>query len=128
MRKQNFPHIDLPRTAPLRNAYVRLVELGRADPAFTVEHREWHHQHVVTFRIRGYKKLYFECTVNTGSRVGYHLFYLKHPMRGNVALARSKMGASQVRQRSDGEITIQIRNVRDAERVWRLVRRLRRDI
>lgn len=66
----------------------------------------------------------FAFIVNSGERKDYHLFYIRHPKPGHREQAERVFGPEAVNTNSAGEVTIQIRNRQDAEKVFELMSNL----
>ena len=118
-------HIDHILTTDLREAYRYLIDMGELEQWFEVSEKGPSPKRSVNFKYAGKRTTPFAFIVNSGERKDYHLFYLRLPRMGNKQRAEDMFGQEIVNENPKGEITIQIRNLSDAEKVWRLVDEVR---
>ncbi|TDI73083.1 MAG: hypothetical protein E2O84_07745 [Bacteroidetes bacterium] len=118
-------HKDHILTKDLRDAYGFLLGNGELDSGFDVSETGPSPKRAVKYQYAGKKTNPFAFIVNSGERKEYHLFYLRHPKPGNKELAELEFGTEAVSENPRGEVTIQIRNEEDAQKVWDLVNEVR---
>lgn len=117
-------HNDHILTAALREAYAYLLGQGELDPHFDVQETGPHPKRSVRLKYAGRSSRPFAFIVNSGERKDYHLFYIRHPKKGDEARARQRFAAGDVLENPAGELTVRIRNRSDAEEVWKLVKEI----
>ena len=115
-------HRDHILTTPLREAYSYLLEKGERDRDFDVEETGPHPKRSVRYRYAGRSTQPFAFIVNSGERKDYHLFYIRRPRVGDQDRARQRFGANDINENPAGELTLKIRNLQDAEKVWELLK------
>jgi hypothetical protein len=108
-------------TKDLQEAYSFLFDSGEKDPGFDVSETGPSPKRAVKYQYAGKKTNPFSFIVNSGERKDYHLFYLRHPKHGHRELAEQEFGAEAVNENPRGEVTIQIKNKREAEKAWKIV-------
>ena len=118
-------HRDHILTSDLREAYNLLMNNGQLDSGFDVSETGPSPKRAVKYQYAGKRTNPFSFIVNSGERKDYHLFYLRHPKQAHKELAEGKFGPGVVNENPSREITIQIRNRQDAEKVWEIVNEVR---
>jgi len=114
-------HQDHILTTNLKKAYHYLLGTGELSEVFDVEEQGPRPMRDVRFYYAGKRSWPFAFIVNSGERKDYHLFYLRHPKPGHKELAEERFGPDAVNVNPKGEVTIQIKNQEDAEKVWQLM-------
>jgi len=94
------------------------------DAAFDVEEVGPSPKRSVRYKYAGRSSTPFAFIVNSGERKDYHLFYIRRPRHGDVEKARERFPTEAVNENPRGEITIQIRDRKDAETAWALVKQI----
>jgi hypothetical protein len=94
------------------------------DRDFDVEETGPHPKRSVRFKYAGRSTRPFAFIVNSGERKNYHLFYIRHPKKGDDERVRQEFPADDVAENPAGELTVKVRDRRDAEKVWALVKEI----
>ncbi len=120
-------HRDHILTAALRETYDYLFDMGEADSSFDVTENKpagKSRKKAVKYNYAGRRANPFAFIVNSGERKDYHLFYLRRPVPNDINTVKEFFDDKQISINPRGEITIQVHNLSEAQKVWDVVKRV----
>ena len=120
-------HRDHILTTALRDAYDYLFDMGEADSSFDVSENRpdgKNRKKAVRYHYAGRSANPFAFIVNSGERKDYHLFYIRRPKINDIEVVKDFFDEVKTLINPSGEITIQVHNLSDAEKVWEIVKRI----
>jgi len=120
-------HRDHILTTALRDAYDYLFDMGEADSSFDVSENRpdgKNRKKAVRYHYAGRSANPFAFIVNSGDRKDYHLFYIRRPRSNNIEVVKEFFDGEKILINPSGEITIQVHNLSDAKKVWKIVKRV----
>ncbi len=120
-------HRDHILTTALRETYDYLFDMGEADSSFDVSENKptgKNRKKAVRYHYAGRSTNPFAFIVNSGERKDYHLFYIRRPGGNDIEVVKELFDDDKIFTNPRGEITIQVRSLSDAKKVWEIVKQV----